>query len=159
MENSGSIIVNRIRSGSIGGVSGVKGGALAGAFGGLLLMLFTNLDLGNLSFLVFSMILGATTGMMAGALICYFVGFGTGFLSELLYAGPANQSQVSLLWYAVFILVAALLGYFLAPAHHLYGVLGGALLGSAAAFIAIRDFIKMLAYQAADADPADLRTR
>lgn len=159
MENSASTVVNRIRSGSIGGVSGVKGGALAGALGGLLLMLFTNLDLDNLSFLVFSMILGATTGMMAGALICYFVGFGTGFLSELLYAGPANQSQVGFLWYAVFILVAALLGYFLAPAQHLYGVLGGVLLGAAAAFIAIRDFIKMLAYQAADVDPDDLRTR
>lgn len=147
MEQSNNLL-NYIRSGSIGGVSGVKGGAFAGAMGGMLIMVLNNWGAAGFSFVIYSAIFGATTGMMAGALISYFWGFLTGVVSELIAGGSdMGSTGVALLWYIGFVALAGMVGYLIYPSLPTVGAIGGVVFGLGAATISRRDFIKMVAFQ------------
>ncbi|MEM7798359.1 MAG: hypothetical protein AAF633_04135 [Chloroflexota bacterium] len=149
-------IVNYIRSGSIGGVSGVKGGALAGAIGGTVIMTINNIGTAGPGFVVYSMIFGATTGMMAGALISYFWGFLAGIISEAV-AVTETTRILPFVWYSGFLVIAALLGIVIYPDLRFMGAMAGLLLGLGAGWVALRDFIRMTEYQTkADEDSEEI---
>lgn len=153
-------IINVIRSGSIGGVSGVKGGAFAGAIGGGTLMLIRGLaslssQIG-IGFVVYSTLIGLTTGMMTGALIGYFVGWVNGAISG--WGEPElDMTRVNGVWYVTLVIIWSITGYYLFQQLAVVGVVGGALAGVLAARIAIKDFVKMIEVQSAEIDPDDLR--
>ena len=153
-------IVNVIRSGSIGGVSGVKGGASAGALGGGTLMLLTGLaslsSQVGFGFVILSLLIGLTTGMMTGAIIGYFIGWFNGIASGW-GAVELNENRVNIVWHITLMLVWAITGYYLFQQLPLVGLFGGLVAGVIAARIAIKDFVKMIEVQSAEIDPDDLR--
>ena len=153
--------INTIRAGSIGGVSGVKGGSAAGAIGGGTLMVLTGLaslsDQVGFGFVILSLLIGLTTGMMTGALIGYAMGWLDGMLS-----GAANQepqpARVAAIWYPTMMIVWAITGFYLFQQMPVIGAIGGLLAGVLAAYIATKDFVHMLEVQSAEVNPDDLRT-
>ncbi|MFK7801306.1 MAG: hypothetical protein AB8G95_06725 [Anaerolineae bacterium] len=155
-------IINVIRTGSIGGVSGVKGGSFAGAIGGGILMILTGLASlstpAGFGFVIFSTLIGLTTGMMTGALIGYFVGWFNGAVSSWGEQEPElDMKRVNAVWHVTLIIVWAITGYYLFQQVPLVGAAGGALAGILAARISIKDFVKMIDVQSAEIDPDDLR--
>lgn len=154
-------IINSIRAGSIGGVSGVKGSSLAGALGGGILMVLTGIaslsDQVGFGFVILSLLIGLTTGMMTGALIGYVMGWANGMLSGAASSDP-NPSRVNVVWYPTMMIVWAITGYFLFQQMPIVGALGGILAGALSARIAIKDFLHMIDVQSADVNPDDLRT-
>ena len=153
-------IINVIRSGSIGGVSGVKGGAAAGAIGGGTLMLIDGIaslsDQIGPGFVVLSLLIGLTTGMMTGAVICYALGWINGMASGW-GDNNLNITRVNAIWYATMIIVWAITGYLLFNRIPAVGVIGGIAVGVLAAYIAIKDFVHMIEVQSAEVNPDDLR--
>ena len=153
-------IINVIRSGSIGGVSGVKGGAAAGAIGGGTLMLIDGIasmsDQIGASFVGLSLLIGLTTGMMTGAVICYALGWFNGMASGW---GDTNLNinRVNGVWYTTMVIVWAITGYLLFNRIPAVGVIGGIAVGVLAAYIAIKDFVHMIEVQSAEVNPDDLR--
>ena len=154
-------IINSIRAGSIGGVSGVKGSSLAGALGGGILMFLTGLsslsDQVGFGFVILSLLIGLTTGMMTGALIGYAVGWLDGMLSGAANSDP-SPGRVHAVWYPSMMLVWAITGYFLFQQLPLVGAIGGIIAGVVAARIATKDFLHMIEVQSAEVNPDDLRT-
>lgn len=156
-------IINVIRTGSIGGVSGVKGGAFAGAAGGGTLMLLTGLtslsDQVGFGFVILSLLMGLTTGMMTGALIGYVIGWLNGMTSGIGNdKGQLDFKRVNLTWITTFVLVWAYTGYLLFNQFPLLGIMGGIATGFFGSKIAIKDFVKMIEVQSLEIDPDDLRT-
>ncbi len=154
-------IINNIRAGSIGGVSGVKGCSAAGAIGGGTLMVLTGLaslsDQVGFGFVVLSLLMGLTSGMMTGALIGYAMGWINGMLSGVAEAEP-DMSRISAVWYPSLMIIWAIVGYYLFQQIPLVGAIGGLLAGILAAWIATRDFVHMIEVQSAEVNPDDLRT-
>ncbi len=153
--------INVIRSGSIGGVSGVKGSSFAGAIGGGTLMVLTGLaslsDQVGFGFVVLSLLMGLTTGMMTGALIGYFLGWINGMTSGW-GSNDLNPTRVNVIWYTTLIIVWAIVGYYLFQQVPWVGALGGIAAGAFAARISSADFVRMIEVQSAEIDPDDLRT-
>lgn len=154
-------IINNIRAGSIGGVSGVKGSSAAGAIGGGTLMVLTGLaslsDQVGFGFVVLSLIMGLTTGMMTGALIGYAMGWINGMLSGVADADP-HPVRISAVWYPTLMIVWAVVGFYLFQQNTAVGVFGGLLAGFLAAWISTKDFVYMIEVQSAEVNPDDLRT-
>ncbi|MFT5196874.1 MAG: hypothetical protein ACI85U_003913 [Candidatus Promineifilaceae bacterium] len=156
-------IINVIRTGSIGGVSGVKGGAFAGAVGGGTLMMLTGLtslsDQVGFGFVILSTLIGLTTGMMTGALIGYFTGWLNGMVSGIgSDDGKLNFKRVNSTWVVTFLIIWAIVGYLLFNEFPLLGIFGGIGAGFLGSRIAIKDFVKMIEVQSLEIDPDDLRT-
>ncbi|MEM8856732.1 MAG: hypothetical protein AAGD96_00320 [Chloroflexota bacterium] len=155
-------IINVIRSGSIGGVSGVKGSAAAGAIGGGTLMLVDGLasvsQQTGLGFVVLSLLMGLTTGMMTGAVIGYAQGWLNGMVSGTGWGeGNLKMGRVNGVWYASMIIVWSITGYLLFNRIPVVGVIGGIAAGILAAYISIKDFVHMIEVQSAEINPDDLR--
>ena len=138
-----------LRGAAIGLVSGLKGGAVSGALGGGLLLLSSTVVTGAWRVMLFSLILGLTTGLMAGVIFGALTGLAAGALcGRLLTARP--ESDIRRVWLPLAAATTAGLGGWFYRDPIVLGLLIGGGLGLLAGRISSRDFARVSALQLSD---------
>lgn len=139
-----------VRGGTIGLISGAKGGGAAGALGGALTM-FLSMSDNPTAIVLFTIVVGLTLGGMAGAFLGALQGILTGGLSSYLWQ---RQRSFRWLWVLFPVVLSAVTGWLLGRDYGLMAVLVGGLCGLLWGWISQRDFARMWELQHSEPDEA-----
>ena len=130
-----------LRGGAMGIVSGIKGGCLPGALGGMARMVASSIGVGEWSIMLYMALMGLVLGMMAGAVIGAAYGFTSGLLSG---RWPAHTA---VWWWGMALPGGTFLGGRMVPTQPWLGAAVGLLLALLAPPLSLRDFRHILAQQ------------
>lgn len=153
MENTQ--LLGPLRAAAIGLVSGIKGGSLAGAIGGAILMLASVSDVALGSYRLYILVLALTTGGMAGALLGALYGIASGALSGLSHGRLLQR----LIWLGLAMLGGGSIATAAWASNRPMAALIGAACGLLGGLVSERDFVRLVAMQAADRTAAEEEIR